>query len=253
MSPELYKQIFRRKSFHKFNQTEPMTEADKTFLREAVDSLEPLMPGIKTAIRIVPATETGGTRGSEYYVMFYSEKAPNYQANIGYMGEQLDLRLVEYGLGTLWYGMGKTDEKSYEGLDFLIMMAVSRVPEGSFRADMYKSKRKSLAEIWSGPTLPCSDIVRFAPSACNSQPWTVEHEVAADGQHTLKVFRFRKKGFTGLIPMAFVAHYNRIDIGIFLCILELGLMNDGIIYERSMHIDDTGDDIALTLVAEYKF
>ena len=40
---------------------------------------------------------------------------------------------------------------------------------------MYKSKRKELKEIWSGENyLDIGNIVRFAPSACNTQPWLVE-------------------------------------------------------------------------------
>ena len=40
---------------------------------------------------------------------------------------------------------------------------------------MYKSKRKELSEIWSGDNyLDIANIVRFTPSACNTQPWKVE-------------------------------------------------------------------------------
>ena len=46
-----------------------------------------------------------------------------------------------------------------------------------FRKDMFKSKRKPFEEIWKGEQIQgVSDIVRFAPSACNSQPWYVERE-----------------------------------------------------------------------------
>ena len=225
-----------------------MSEGDCQALQEAVGSLKPLVEDIEVKVRIVPEGETNCRRGAEKCVLFYSEVKPNAMMNVGYMGEQLDLMLVEKGIGTLWYGLGKTDEKSFEGLDFVIMIAVAKVPEGSFRKDMFKAKRKDVSEIWEGPRLPLADIVRFAPSACNSQPWYVKNE---DGK--LRVLRFRKKGFTGLIPMAFVARYNRIDIGIFLYVLELCLAHDGISFERRLFIDDSADDVAYTPVAEYSY
>lgn len=244
----MYDQLFRRKSFHKFGETVPMSEGDCQALQEAVGSLKPLVDDIEVKVKVVSEEETNCRRGAEKCVLFYSEDKPNAMMNIGYMGEQLDLMLVEKGIGTLWYGLGKTDEKSFEGLGFVIMIAVAKVPEGSFRRDMFKAKRKDVSEIWEGPRLPLTDIVRFAPSACNSQPWYVKN---MDG--VLKVFRFRKKGFTGLIPMAFVARYNRIDIGIFLYVLELCMAHDGIEFERTLFIDDSADDVAYTPVAEYRY
>lgn len=244
---ELYTQLFRRKSFHKFGQTLPLTQDDEIAIQEAVDSLRPLVEGIQVKTRIVPGAETNCYAGAEKCILFYSEKKDNYLMNIGYMGEQLDLKLVELGLGTLWFGLGKTDEKELDGLEYVIMMAVSRVPSDSFRKDMFKSKRKALSEIWDGEVLPFSDIVRFAPSACNSQPWFVRNNSGC-----LEVSRFRKKGFTGLIPMAFVSRFNRIDIGIFLLVLEVCMAHEGISFSRQLFVDDTPDSVALTKVAEYR-
>lgn len=246
MADNMYNQLFRRKSFHKFGETIPMSDEDCKALLEAVSSLIPLIEGIEVKTRIVPEKRTNCKSGAEKCVLFYSEDKPNALMNIGYMGEQLDLLLVEKGFGTLWYGLGKTEEKSYEGLGFVIMMAVAKVPAGSFRKDVFKARRKDLSEIWEGPVFDFCDIVRFAPSACNSQPWYVKNE-----HGLLKVYRFRKKGFTGLIPMAFVSRFNRIDIGIFLYVLEVCMTHDGISFERRLFIDDTADDVTYTLVAEY--
>ena len=42
---------------------------------------------------------------------------------------------------------------------------------------MFKSKRKHLNEIWNGEYYQdIGNIVRFAPSACNTQPWKVTAE-----------------------------------------------------------------------------
>lgn len=244
---ELYMQLFRRKSFHKFGQLFPMEESDLVAIQSAIDGLVPLMPDIRVRTRIVDESQTNCRRGAQKCVLFYSEEKYNSLVNVGYMGQQLDLKLVSMGYGTLWYGLGKTDEAEYDGLGFVIMIAVGKVAPDSFREDMYKAKRKTVSDIWEGPALPLADIVRFAPSACNSQPWLVKNT-----GDTLQVFRFRKKGMVGLIPMAFVSWYNRIDIGIFLLCLEVCMAHDCIPFERTVHIDNTNDDVALTLVAEYK-
>lgn len=57
----------------------------------------------------------------------YNEKKEHYLQNIGYIGEQLDLYLALKNIGTLWFGIGKTEESRLEGLDFIIMLAIAKV------------------------------------------------------------------------------------------------------------------------------
>ena len=78
----------------------------------------------------------------------------------------MDLWLADRNIGALWFGIGKPDEESENHMKFVIMIAIAKMPENSFRKDMFKSKRKPLEEIWKGEVLPFSNIVRFAPSAC---------------------------------------------------------------------------------------
>ena len=131
MDERLYEAIARRKSFHIFrgagNGT--ITSDDLADIMEAIAGLTPLDPEIRTAVRIVPARETNCIVGAQYCILFYSEEKENYLHNIGYLGEQLDLWLVSRGIGTFWFGFGRTGEKEYEGLPFVIMMAVARVDE----------------------------------------------------------------------------------------------------------------------------
>ena len=102
------------------------------------------------------------------------------------------------------------------------MMAFKKMPKDSFRKDMFKAKRKDLEEIWSGEHIKdVSNIVRFAPSACNTQPWYVENK-----NNELFIYRYKKPGKRGLMPINQVMYYNRIDIGIFLYILETCLQNN---------------------------
>ncbi len=249
MNELLYQMIFKRKSFHLFRNIgeEKIAENELEDMMEKYKSFEALYPEIKTAIRIVPAKETTCKRGQEYCILLYSEKKDNYLQNIGYLGQQLDLYLVSRNIGTLWFGIGKVQEDTYEGLDFVIMIAIAKIDdEKKFRKDMFKSKRKSIDEIWSGEQMDgVTEIVRFAPSACNTQPWFVEH---TKGQ--LKVYRYKKPGKRGIMPAALVSYYNRIDIGIFLLVMDVCLKHKGISYEKMLY-DDMGSDDEKNLVAVY--
>lgn len=250
LNKELYRMIFKRKSFHLFRNigNEHISTSDIENIKEIYRTFIPLYPDIKTAVRIVPANETTCKRGQEYCILLYSEKKENYLQNIGYLGELLDLYLVSQNIGTLWFGIGKTDEPSFEGLDFVIMIAMSKIEdEKKFRKDMFKSKRKIIDEIWLGePIEGVTDIARFAPSACNTQPWIVEH-----ADHALHVYRYKKQGKRGIMPADKVSFYNQIDIGIFLCFLNLCLQQKKIPYEMQLYTDK-GLDEEKTLNAVYK-
>ena len=248
MNNELYDMIFRRKSFHLFRNTgdEHLNSKELSDIQKAFGAFESLDPSIRTAIRIVPAEMTTCNRGEEYCILIYSEKKNGYLQNAGYLGEQLDLYLVSHNIGTLWFGIGKVEEKSFDGLDFVIMIAIKKISDDSlYRKDMYKSKRKPVEEIWKGQTINgVTNIVRFAPSACNTQPWLFVN----DG--SLKLYRYRKPGKRGIMPAEMVSFYNRIDMGIMMCFLELCIGHGGISFERTFYTDD-GSDAELTLNAEY--
>ena len=239
MKKDLYSMIFKRKSFHIFRDIGIINATELRNIEEAYKTFTPLVSEIKTAIKIVPAEETTCKRGQEYCILLYSEKKENYLQNIGYIGEQLDLYLASLGIGALWFGIGKPDEPTYNGLDFVIMIAIAKMPKDKFRKDMFKSKRKTLQEIWDGEYYQdIGNIVRFTPSACNTQPWKVSAE-----EKSLTIYRYKKPGKRGIMPADKVAHYNRIDIGIFLCILELSLMENSISFEREL-FTDTAEIIA---------
>lgn len=249
LDSNLYSMIFKRKSFHIFRNVgdEKITKKEIGDIYEAFERFVPLHPDIKTRIKIVSNDKVTTKRGQELCILLFSEMKEGYLQNIGYLGQQLDLYLVSKNIGTLWFGIGKTEEEC-DGLDYVIMFAVKKISdEKKYRKDMSKSKRKDRAEIWGGEYLDgVTDIIRFAPSACNSQPWKVENESG-----TLKVYRYKKEGKRGIMPTDKVSFYNRIDIGIFLCFMELCMEKEGIEFERTLFTDQ-GEDTELTLNAEYK-
>jgi len=249
MDIELYDMIFKRKSFHLFRNigNENISDEELKDIEEQFIKLKPLVDNINVKIKIVKEGTTC-KRGQEYCILFYSEKKDNYLQNIGYLGEQLDLYMVSKNIGTLWFGIGKVEEKQFDGLDFVIMIAIAKVDSiDKFRKDMYKSKRKELKEIWNSDNyLDIANIVRFAPSACNTQPWIVE-----SSKNELKVYRYRKEGKRGIMPKNMVIYYNQIDIGIFLCFLELCLNKNVLDYNRTLLVEEN-DENEKNLTATYK-
>lgn len=245
MEQFLYPKIFKRKSFHRFIDTGHLSDGALSQIEETFRTFQPLIPEIKVEMKIVPAEKTICSRGQESCILLYSEKKDGYLSNIGYIGAQLDLYLASRDIGALWFGIGRPLVENPEGLDFVIMIAIAQMPGGKFRRDLFKSKRKPLDEIWSGDPMDIADIVRFAPSACNTQPWIVE---CGNGQ--MKVYRYKKPGKRGIMPADRVTDYNRIDIGIFLLYLEACMDHEKISFTRTLY-PDTGDE-EKTLVAVYQ-
>ena len=243
---DYYTQIFKRKSFHFFNGGEKTTEEDLIAINNFIKTVVPLYPDIKTEIVVVKENETTCHRGADYCILFYSEPKGEYLRNIGYIGEQIDLFLTSINIGALWFGIGKPKEKRNNNLEYVIMIAIKRMPETSFRKDMYKSKRKPLADIWWGEQLDIANIVRFSPSACNTQPWFVENN-----GNTLTVYRYKKPGKRGIMPIDKVIYYNRIDIGIFTFILEACLNNKGLSFERELFMDLSDGEVEKTISVRY--
>ena len=106
----LYDMIFKRKSFHIFKDIGHIEDEELREIETYYDTLVPLVPNIRTVVRIVPGEETTCKRGQEYCILLYSEKKEHYLQNIGYLGQQLDLYLASKNIGALWFGIGKTTQ-----------------------------------------------------------------------------------------------------------------------------------------------
>ena len=64
---DYYKQIFKRKSFHIFKNTDTLTEGEVQGLKDFIKTTKPLNPEIKTEICIVLESETTCKRGGQYH------------------------------------------------------------------------------------------------------------------------------------------------------------------------------------------
>ena len=221
-----YNMIFKRKSFRKFNDSFKLSSGELSDIDEKIKDLVSLVDNIDVKYRIVPREETTCKRG-EYCLLIYSEEKENFLLNIGYMFGQLDLYLASKDIGVCWYGMGKTQEVEYENLKFVIMMAFGKGQASEFRKDYKKCKRKETREIWTGDSglEIIAEVVKYAPSACNTQPWRVVCE-----KNKLKIYR--TTNIKSIMPKDKVPFYNSIDMGIFLYFLELSLLYNNISFKR---------------------
>lgn len=232
-----YNMIFKRKSFRKFNETLKLTHEELSDIDENIKNLISLIDNIEVKYQIVPREKTTCKRG-EYCLLIYSEEKTNYLLNIGYMFEQLDLYLASKDIGVCWYGMGKILEEGYKNLKFVIMMALGKSQPSEFRKDYRKCRRKETQEIWTGNSrfAMIAEVVKYAPSACNTQPWRVVLE-----NNGLKIYR--STSIKSIMPKDKVPFYNSIDMGIFLYFLELTLLYNNISFEKSFCKEENKSDL----------
>ena len=240
----LYEMIFKRKSMRRFNDDLHISESELKRIMYRIQRLQPLCEDIHTEVEIVNKTDTSCKRG-QYCLLVYSEVKEYYLLNVGYMFEQLDLYLASINIGVCWYGFGKPKTMNKGPLEFVIMLALGKCLEKDFRKDMYKSKRKDVNQIWQGEfDREITDIVRFAPSSCNMQPWRIRSE-----KNKIQVFRTTK--MSSIMPQAKRPYYNSLDMGIFLCFLEIVLQKKLYKFERNLFnmYDENEEEIK---IAEYR-
>lgn len=243
-----YQQIFRRKSFHRFKETIPLTNKDIELINHIINNVTPLDNNIRFKTILVKEKETSCRLGAEYCLLFYSEIKDLYLENIGYIGEQIDLALTSYNIGTLWCGLGKPKETSYDGLDYVIMICIGKVEASSFRENLISFKRKSINKTWKGKLLPFSKDVILAPSAVNSQPWFVENN-----HSELLVYRNLSAAKFGIVPLKVMHYYNKIDMGIYLLFLETCLNHFNYEYERILNKNQNSSKKTKILVSKYVY
>lgn len=236
--------IFKRKSMRRFDEALEISNSELELISNQLQHLTPLHDDIKIQFEIVEKNETTCKRG-QYCLLTYSESKPLFLLNVGYMLEQMDLFLTSIDIGVCWYGFGKPKEISKSELDFVIMMAFGKSRKEDFRKDLYKSKRNPYDTIWSG----CFDkevknLVRFAPSSCNMQPWRVISD-----EHIIDIYR--TTDVNSIMPINKRPYYNSIDMGIFLCFIEIILNKHDYIFMRELFVEE---DLSQTevKVASYK-
>ncbi len=231
MNDVYYDMIFKRKSFHLFRDITPLSKNELDEIECQIAKLVPLCEDIKVSFKIVPKEQTSCKRG-EYCILIYSEQKDNFLQNAGYLGQQLDLWLASKDIGVCWYGLAKPNELEFEGLDFIIMLAIAKTQSKYFRKDYTKCTRRPLKDICDGQESAenIMSIVKYAPSACNSQPWFLSYK---NNQYNL----YRTRGKKGLIPLDKMPAINRVDIGIITLFLDVYFDKNSISVSKKVHSD----------------
>lgn len=232
---ELYDMIFKRKSVRRFMEDMFISEEEMLEIKQKVENLVPLDKNIRVKFRIAKRTETTSKRG-EYCLLMYSEAKEHYLLNVGYMLEQMDLFFASQDIGVCWYALAKTTELLYDGLDYVIMLAFGKSRPEDFRKDLSKCNRKASTTIWNGEFVSeVADVIRYAPSACNTQPWRVVSD-----NNCIKVYR--NTLIKSFMPANKLPYYNTIDLGIFLCILEVTLKHNNYSFKRMLSTEQYSNE-----------
>ncbi len=240
---------------------EPLAEADLRRLQEAAGAMTagpfgsrlrflvaPAAPGDEDALKR-PGTY-GMIRGPAAFLVGAAERGPKYLEDYGWALERLVLEATALGLGSCWIGglfsrgtfarrirLGRGEripavasvgrvvdmERAQDG-------AVRRAAGGSrrrpwatlfFDADFRRPLEAEQARPWAVPL----EMVRWAPSASNRQPWRV---VRAQG--AWHFFIHRTPNYPPRIGRLLlgIEDLPRVDSGIAMCHFELAARENGL-------------------------
>jgi len=197
--------IRKRKSVRKYD-TVPLDATTMEKVQKLIKSVKPLYPEIRYSIEIVNKTKGMFNIKAPQYLVFGSEEKDGMYENIGFIGQQLDLKLSEIGIGTCWLGASKPSEKEASTLPYVICMAFEK-PTESLHRQPSEFKRKPLSVISEGSDKRL-EAARLAPSGINAQNW---YFIATDD----KIHCYRKKS-NPLLGFIF-NNMGSIDMGIAIC------------------------------------
>jgi len=144
----------------------------ETFLIEDGEKIHATFKGIMSKYSKVLAP---------HYLAFTSEIKEGHLENIGFIGEEIVLKLTQLGIGTCWLGSAikqdvfKAIVKVQDKQNFIILVAIGypveqlKLVENRKRLD----KNKLIIGAYEDLYDPIIQALIDAPSAVNSQPWKI--------------------------------------------------------------------------------
>lgn len=204
---EAKEMIFLRKSVRSYT-NEPVTP--ELLAKIYAMELTPLYPEIAVRWEIVGRDQVKCICPwtTPQVITIYSQKAEGDLENIGFLFQQLELRLQAMGLGVCWLGMGQLNQQAapnrQDDMQFRIMLAFGHPKGHALREGPQEFRRKTLSQIADHPDERL-EPARLAPSSVNSQPWYFTHDGGC-----LHVYCTT----AGLLQSKARQDMNRIDIGI---------------------------------------
>ncbi len=214
----LYPFIFKRKSVRRYKG--PVKDEKFNEISDFLDSLEPLMGGVKTEFQIISEDDVKILiqPPAPHYIAAFSEKNKIAQVNVGFMLQQMDLKLSSMGIGSCWQGIPKPKSHVISKLEFIILLAFGE-PDEPLHRDRHEFKRKSIHEITDIKGMDeILEAPRLAPSAANNQPWYFTGEKN-------RIHAYQRT--PNLLRAMFIGKWNPIDMGIALAHLKISLEYHG--------------------------
>jgi nitroreductase len=237
----------------------PLEDADREALAAALAALAEGPLGNRCRFTLVAATQDdraalkglgtyGFIKGATGFIVGAVRPGPGDMEDYGYLLERAVLEATELKLGTCWLG-GTFNKSSFaRKIDLRkdeVMPAVvaTGYPTEDCRKHWMRSRigaeRRLPAEqlfFEGGPATPLAldaadgvarllELVRWAPSASNKQPWRVVRD--GKGWH---FYLARTPGYGGglLKSLVKLADLQRVDIGIAMCHFELAAREAGL-------------------------
>lgn len=249
--------VMARKSVRTFD-GKPLSEEHLSDIEKTIEDI-PSLFDIPVELKILKADQYGlstlVTSGEQYYAVGVVPKKPYAGVAFGYAFERLILHATKLGIGTVWIGGTMKREPFEKALDLKddeMMPCISPLgyPAGkkSLKETLMRKgvgadsrmdpKKLFFKDEWDKVLTPSDDIatilelVRWAPSAVNKQPWRI---IEKNG-----VYHFYEKKDKGFVNEA-AGDVQKVDIGIALCHFIMGLEEKG--KKAEVSISDPGINI----------
>lgn len=205
--------LLKRKSVRSYDPT-PLSNEDLTQIMNYAKSIEPLIPNLKTKVRLIESDKVKSIRSwrAPHYLAIYTSEGDHNFVNVGYIYEQLVIYLTSLGLGTCWVGsVFPKDYKECGEMKWVITLAFGKEKNDQpYRDNLTRIKRKDLSSI-SEQLDNRLEPARIAPSNVNSQPWYFIHD-----DEKIRVYCV----IQGLLKK-WMTTMNKIDTGIALSHLKM--------------------------------
>lgn len=183
--------INSRKSIRKYKE-EPFSQEDIQKIKAIIKDAKPLFDNIPMETFLIEDGEKihSTFKGimfkytkvmAPHYLAFTSEIKEGHLENIGFIGEEIVLKLTQLGIGTCWLGsvikqeVFKAIVKVQNKQNYIILIALGYPTEQLKLVENRKrlDKSKVIIGTYENQYDPIIQALIDAPSAVNSQPWRI--------------------------------------------------------------------------------
>lgn len=253
--------VIRRRWSCRVYQKRPLSAANQQALLACVESSRRGPLGSRARLTLMAASEGDGgvlkglgtygfIKNASGFLAGAVENGATALEDFGYLMELAVLQATDLGLGTCWLGGTFSKGKFAKKLELEPDELLAAVASVGYSADQCPAEERLLRRESSNRRLPAEalffegnlgkplswggagafrealEMVRWAPSANNKQPWRVVH--TGSGWH---FFLQRSRGYgkgTLLFSLLGIADLQRVDIGIAMCHFELVIREAGL-------------------------